>query len=79
MSEYKKYFMDDDISVYTQTGYDQVEHLHDFIEIVYVSNGKGVHKVDKTVYPVKKGNLVIINYNHNNRNLYMIGRNFDER
>ena len=63
MSEYKKYFMDDDISVYTQTGYDQIEHLHDFIELVYVSNGKGVHKVDKTVYPVKKGNLVIINYN----------------
>lgn len=63
MSKYKKYFMDDDISIYTQNGYEETEHLHDFIELVYVSNGKGVHKVDKTTYPVKKGNLIIINYN----------------
>ena len=63
MSQCKKYFMEDDIWVYTQNGYNQEKHLHDFIELVYVSNGKGVHKIDKTTYPVKKGNLIIINYN----------------
>lgn len=36
-------------------------HTHDFIEIVYVCNGKGYHMYDGTIYPVAKGELYIIN------------------
>ena len=38
------------------------EHLHDFIEFVYIAKGKCVHTVDGNVYPVKKGDMLIINY-----------------
>ena len=38
------------------------EHLHDFIEFVYILRGKGVHTVDGKVYPVKKGDMLVINY-----------------
>jgi AraC family transcriptional regulator, L-rhamnose operon transcriptional activator RhaR len=37
-------------------------HKHDFIEIAYVSSGRGVHWVGNERYPVSKGTLAIINY-----------------
>ena len=36
-------------------------HTHDFIEIVYVCDGKGYHVYDGKTYPVTKGELYIIN------------------
>lgn len=36
-------------------------HTHDFIEIVYVCDGKGYHIYDGMTYPVSKGELYIIN------------------
>jgi len=38
------------------------EHTHDFIEFVYILRGKCVHTIDGKVYPVKKGDMLIINY-----------------
>ena len=38
------------------------EHLHDFIEFVYILRGKCVHTVDGKVYPVKKGDMLVINH-----------------
>ena len=38
------------------------EHTHDFIELVYILRGKCVHTIDGKVYPVKKGDMLIINY-----------------
>ena len=38
------------------------EHSHDFIEFVYILRGKCVHTIDGKVYPVKKGDMLIINY-----------------
>lgn len=38
------------------------EHLHDFLEFVYVLNGRCVHTVDGKVFPLKKGDMLIINY-----------------
>ena len=38
------------------------EHTHDFIEIVYVCSGNGVHCVDGKQYFVKEGSLIFINY-----------------
>lgn len=36
-------------------------HTHDFIEIVYVCNGKGYHAYNGATYSVSKGDLYIIN------------------
>ncbi len=38
------------------------EHLHDFVEFVYILSGKCVHTVDGKVFPLKKGDMLIINY-----------------
>lgn len=39
------------------------EHYHNFVEFVYMLRGKCVHVIDKEMYPVKRGDMVIINYN----------------
>jgi len=50
------------INQYTYDNYDELQmHTHDFIEIVYVSRGKGLHKVGKRVIHVSQGDLFIIN------------------
>jgi AraC family L-rhamnose operon transcriptional activator RhaR len=38
-------------------------HAHDFIEISYVSSGRGIHMIGEREYEVKKGDLFLINYN----------------
>lgn len=38
-------------------------HSHDFIEICYVSSGKGTHLVNEKEFRVTKGDLFIIRYN----------------
>ena len=37
-------------------------HVHDFIEIVYIINGTGVHLVNGIAYNVNKGDFLFINY-----------------
>lgn len=41
---------------------DAPQHLHEFIEIVYVMNGTGTHTIDGVEYAVKRGTLLFINY-----------------
>lgn len=41
---------------------DQEIHMHDFVEVVYITDGKGVHFVDGKEYPVRRGDLIFINY-----------------
>jgi AraC family transcriptional regulator, L-rhamnose operon transcriptional activator RhaR len=38
-------------------------HAHDFIEIAYVYSGEGFHTIGDKEYPVKKGDLFLINHN----------------
>lgn len=38
-------------------------HSHDFIEFIYTLRGGCVHTIDGTEYPVKRGDLLIVNYN----------------
>lgn len=50
------------IGKYYHTNFNDLKiHTHDFIEIVYVCDGKGYHLYDGTTYPVAKGELYIIN------------------
>lgn len=41
---------------------DEPEHLHEFVEIVYVLNGDGVHGIDGVEYSVRRGSLLFMNY-----------------
>lgn len=38
------------------------EHTHDFIEIIYVKRGEGVHKINGTEFKVGEGDILFINY-----------------
>lgn len=51
------------INKYAYDHYDELQmHTHDFIEIVYVCRGKGIHAVHNRTMPVTAGDLFIINY-----------------
>lgn len=39
------------------------EHIHDFVEMVYILKGKCVHFVDGKKYNLKHGDMLVINYN----------------
>lgn len=41
---------------------DEALHDHDFIEIVYVIDGKGVHFINGESFQVKSGDLLFVNY-----------------
>ena len=41
------------------------EHLHEFVELVYILDGEGVHGVDGVEYAVRRGCLLLINYRQN--------------
>ncbi len=45
------------------TGYDltEVEHSHDFSELVMILNGQGMHRVDDAIYAVAAGDVYVIN------------------
>lgn len=38
------------------------EHLHEFIEMVYILSGSGIHGIDGVEYAVSRGSLLFINY-----------------
>ncbi len=41
---------------------DQPPHTHDFIELVYILAGQGMHSVDGEAIPVRRGDMLFINY-----------------
>lgn len=60
-------FFLDNIPIYLNLAVERKEdecnfHRHDFIEIAYVSTGRGMHLIGNDKYPVSKGDLCIINY-----------------
>lgn len=38
-------------------------HTHDFVELVYTFHGNGVHFINGREFPVRKGDLLFLNYN----------------
>lgn len=42
--------------------YNRPNHIHRFIEIVYVIEGTGVHYVNDVAYKVKRGDILFINF-----------------
>lgn len=61
-----KYFMTDSAYVYTIKNAGEInipEHKHDFVEMVYILKGKSVHYIDGKEYPVRHGDVLVINYN----------------
>ena len=54
-----------DIGIYMKNWHhdtDEPEHLHEFVEIVYVMDGSGAHGIDGIEYQVKRGSVLFINY-----------------
>ena len=40
----------------------RISHRHNFIEVSYVVDGTAIHTIEGISYPVKKGNVVIVDY-----------------
>lgn len=36
-------------------------HSHDFLEVAYILSGEGKYRIDDRIYPVKEGDLILIN------------------
>lgn len=54
---------EENINVFKYSANDNEQvHTHEFLEIVYVMNGKGQHYINSTCYNVKKGDLLFINF-----------------
>lgn len=56
---------DENFSIFRQlvtAAYSIDTHLHEFVEIVYIQKGEGVHYINDREYPVKRGDLLFINY-----------------
>lgn len=61
-----KFFISDNahvFSVHSEKNEDFSQHKHDFVEMVYTVKGSCTHVINNKEYPVKRGDLVIINYN----------------
>ena len=61
-SEYFKDNEDIFIQMSDNVDFNGVTHSHYFIELIYVISGSATHKVENTSYTVKKGNLIMIDY-----------------
>ena len=58
-------FFEDGDPIYINKAIEQVSphlHVHDFLEIAYVSSGRGIHILGNQKYDVSKGDLFVINY-----------------
>ncbi|MBQ8375302.1 MAG: AraC family transcriptional regulator [Clostridia bacterium] len=60
----KNEFKDDEAVAikWLSDGKDERVHDHDFVEIVYIIDGRGAHYVNGVEYAVQRGDLVYINY-----------------
>lgn len=59
------YYISDDAYVFESEFHSETEfaeHNHSFVELIYVFGGKCVHTVDGKDFPVKRGDLVMVNY-----------------
>ena len=61
---YGKDYFDSELSIFLDKHArinDCAPHIHDFLEIVYVYDGKGAHTVDGVTHKVEKGTIIVIN------------------
>ena len=61
----KKYYTDKSLAVIRHKYYEEyteLSHTHDFVELMYVYDGKTNHNVDGTQYILTRGDLLFINY-----------------
>lgn len=59
--ENNRYYSSEDFVFQQQFSFDARPHTHDFIEIVFMIGGRGIHTVDGQNYPMTKGDLLVIN------------------
>lgn len=55
---------EENISIFSFiTEKEELEHTHEFIEIVYIMSGSGQHYINHNCFDVERGDLLIINFN----------------
>ena len=87
----KEIYSDDTALIYIRKemfNRSQEIHMHDFVEVVFIIHGRGIHLVDKKEYPVNRGDLIFVNYNQTHSfevdtemvfyNLFLSSEFFDE-
>lgn len=50
------------LRVHKQTSVHSATHKHNFVELIYIYSGRGVHNIGETAYEVSSGDLLFINY-----------------
>jgi len=45
------------------SGAEQHEHIHDFVELVYIMEGSSIQRIDGMEFKASKGDMLFINYN----------------
>ena len=58
----EKYFAEADIFINKCEVNETAIHSHNFVEIAYVAEGEGVHKIGSEAFPCGKGEVYIINH-----------------
>ncbi len=58
-----RYYMSDGAGIFYGRKAVESVHTHQFVEMVYTAKGKCTHIIDGIEYPVRHGDMVIINYN----------------
>lgn len=61
----KKHYLKNNIGIYVnkpEPHSELNEHLHEFVEIVYITGGSGIHSINGVQYNVCRGSLLFINY-----------------
>ena len=61
----KKYYIDESFTIrrVKNGGYmNEKVHTHDFVELIYVYDGRSCHKVDGIEYSLGRGDLLFVNY-----------------
>lgn len=59
----ESYVKDNKIYLSKSTYYETLsEHKHEFLEVVYISNGSALHSINGREYPVTRGDLFLLDY-----------------
>lgn len=50
------------IGIFSKISNNEPPHTHEFVEIIYVKSGSAIETIDGIDYPVKRGDIIFVNY-----------------
>lgn len=72
-----RFSQDERVEVMSIRQGDQEFHSHEFLEMVYITNGQALHSIDREDTVVKKGDYFIIDYGSRHKYTLIDGKQFD--